>query len=131
MAIRVGDNLEQSNRQNTLFTSDFFYIMDSSDINFAIEKFLEAGDNNYIESVGNKYVILEAGQNNITPAGLGHNDIVKYDGNEWVIFKDVSNSETNFGIIYDKETKLFYQYDPTEGWIPILKSGQIDGGTFP
>lgn len=131
MAIRVGDNLEQSNRQNTLFTSDFFYIMDSSDINFAIEKFLESGDNNYIESVGNKYVILEAGENNITPEGLGDNDIVKYDGNEWVIFKDVSNPETNFGIIYDKETKLFYQYDPTEGWIPILKSGQIDGGTFP
>lgn len=131
MAIRVGDNLEQSNRQNTLFTSDFFYIMDSSDVNFAIEKFLEPGDNTYVESVGNKYVIIEAGQNDITPSGLGDNDIVKYDGNEWVIFKDVSNPETNFGIIYDKETKLFYQYDPTEGWLPILKSGQIDGGTFP
>lgn len=131
MAIRVGDNLEQSNRQNTLFTSDFFYIMDSSDVNFAIEKFLEPGDNTYVESVGNKYVIIEAGQNDITPSGLGNNDIVKYDGNEWVIFKDVSNPETNFGIIYDKETKLFYQYDPAEGWLPILKSGQIDGGTFP
>ena len=131
MAIRVGDVLEQSNRKNTVSTSDFFYLMGVSDIDFSVDKILESGDTNIVTTLGTKYVILDRGTNNITPLGLEDNDIVKYDGNEWIIYKDVSNPETNFGIIYDKETKLFYQYDPSEGWLVMLKSGQIDGGTFP
>jgi hypothetical protein len=61
---------------------------------------------------------------------LADNDVVRHNGTEWQIFKSVGNSETNYGIVYDKRTQLFYQYDSSNGWKPLLRSGKIDGGTF-
>ena len=130
MALRIGDNIEQSNRENTVGVSDYFYLMDGSDVNFAVEKILENGSESVETVVNYKYVVKNALSSPISPPDLGNNDIVRYNGNEWEIFKDVSNTKTNFGIIYDKRTQLFYQYDSTNGWKSLIRSGKIDGGTF-
>ena len=130
MALRIGDSIEQSGRENTVGLSDYFYIMDGSDVNFAVEKILE-DQTESVETVNNyKYVVKNAADSPISPEGLGNNDVVRYNGNAWEIFKDVSNAKTNFGIIYDKRTQLFYQYDSTNGWKSLIRSGKIDGGTF-
>ena len=130
MSIRLGDSIEQSGRENTVGLSDYFYIMDGSDVNFAVEKILESAGET-VETITNyKYVVKNAASSPISPEGLGNNDIVRYNGNVWEIFKDVSNAKTNFGIIYDKRTQLFYQYDSTNGWKSLIRSGKIDGGTF-
>ena len=130
MALRIGDNIEQSNRENTVGLSDYFYLMDGSDVNFGVEKILENGSESVETEVNYKYVVKNAASSPISPPDLGNNDIVRYNGNEWEIFKDVSNTKTNFGIIYDKRTQLFYQYDSTNGWKSLIRSGKIDGGTF-
>ena len=130
MALRIGDSIEQSGRENTVGLSDYFYIMDGSDVNFAVEKILE-DQTESVETVNNyKYVVKNAADSPISPEGLGNNDVVRYNGNAWEIFKDVSNAKTNFGIIYDKRTQLFYQYDSTNGWKSLIRSGKIDDRTF-
>ena len=130
MAIRIGDTIEQSNRENTVGTSDYFYVVDGSDVNFAVEKILENSGESVSAVVNYKYVVKNASSSPISPPNLSNNDIVRYNGNDWEVFKKVSNSETNFGIIYDKRTQLFYQYDSSNGWKSLLRSGKIDGGTF-
>ena len=130
MAIRLGDRIEQANRENTVGLSDYFYLMDGSDVNFAVEKILEAYGDPVEEVLNNKYIVRNAASTPISPPGLGNNDIIRYNGDDWEIFKDVSNPKTNFGIIYDKKTQLFYQYDSTNGWKSFIRSGKIDGGTF-
>jgi hypothetical protein len=131
MPVRIGDIVQQINRENTIGTSDYFYVVDGSDVNFAVEKILENGSEDVDSFFNYKYVVRNSSSSPITPQGLGNNDIVRYNGNDWEIFKKVSNNKTNFGIIYDKRTMLFYQYDETNGWKPLLRSGKIDGGTFP
>ena len=131
MAIRLGDRIEQSGRENTVGLSDYFYLMDGADVNFAIESILEAAVDPVQTQVNNKYIVRNAASTPISPEGLGNNDIIRYIGNGvWEIFKDVSNTKTDFGIVYDKKTKLFYQYDSTNGWKSLIRSGKIDGGTF-
>ena len=131
MAIRLGDRIEQSGRENTVGLSDYFYLMDGADVNFAVESILEAAGDPVQNEVNNKYIVRNANNTPISPAGLGNNDIIRYIGNGvWEIFKDVSNTKTNFGIVYDKKTELFYQYDSTNGWKSLIRSGKIDGGTF-
>lgn len=133
MAVKVADNFQQSNRPNLLFTSDWYYLMDASDIDIGVEAILENSGESLVETVNTKYIVRYA---NNKPAGLAsltaleNNDIVRYTGTSWEIHKDVTNTETNFGIVFDKRTKLFYQYDPTNGWKSLLRSGKIDGGTF-
>jgi len=130
MAIRLGDKIEQSNRENTVGLSDYFYLVDGVDVNFAVESIIEAEGDPVQTEVNNKYIVRNAASSPISPQGLGNNDIVRYNGNDWEIFKDVSNTKTDFGIVYDKKTKLFYQYDSINGWKSLIRSGKIDGGTF-
>jgi hypothetical protein len=130
MALRLGDKIEQANRENTVGLSDYFYLIDGADVNFAVESILEAEGDPVQTEVNNKYIVRNAASSPISPQGLGNNDIVRYNGNDWEIFKDVSNTKTDFGIIYDKKTKLFYQYDSINGWKSLIRSGKIDGGTF-
>jgi uncharacterized protein (DUF2344 family) len=131
MAISISDTLEQSNRNNTVRTSEFFHLINTSDINFSVEKIAENSSDTAAQVFDARYVIKDI---NSSPIGalqyLQNNDIVRWTGSEWVIHKSVNNAETNFGIIYDKRTQLFYQYDPANGWKPLLRSGKIDGGTF-
>ena len=130
MAIRIGDTIEQSNRENTVRTSDYFYVMDGSDINFAVEKILENSGESISATVNTKYIVRTISSSPIALPNLADNDVVRHNGTEWQIFKSVGNSETNYGIVYDKRTQLFYQYDSSNGWKPLLRSGKIDGGTF-
>jgi hypothetical protein len=130
MAIRIGDTIEQSNRENTVRTSDYFYVMDGSDINFAVEKILENSGETISATVNTKYIVRNVSSSPISLPNLANNDVVRYNGNEWQIFKSVGNPETDYGIVYDKRTQLFYQYDASNGWKSILRSGKIDGGTF-
>ena len=130
MAIRIGDTLEQANRENTVGTSDYFYVVNGSDIDFAVEKILENVSESVSETVNYKYIVRNASSTPISVASLQNNDIIRYNGNSWEIFKKVSNGETNFGMVYDKRTQLFYQYDPSNGWKSLIRSGKIDGGTF-
>lgn len=131
MAISLSDALEQANRNNTVRTSEFFHLVSTSDINFSVEKIAENSSDSTPQVFDARYVIKDV---NSSPIGalqyLENNDIVRWTGSEWVIHKSVNNGETNFGIIYDKRTQLFYQYDPTNGWKSLLRSGKIDGGTF-
>jgi hypothetical protein len=58
MALRIGDTLEQSGRENAVGLSDYFYILDGSDVNFAVEKILE-DQTESVETVNNyKYVVM-------------------------------------------------------------------------
>ena len=132
MPITVADRIESVNRQSNVRTSDFFHTMNTSDIDFSVQAILTSGGDAVVEVYGNKYIIKNHQSTPITPPNLGSGDIVIYNGTEWVIYKSVQNEETNFGLVYDKNTKLFYQYDATNGWVALYvrKNGTIDGGTF-
>ena len=132
MPITVADRIEQTNRQSNVRTSDFFHTMNTSDIDFSVQAILTSSGDAVVEVYGNKYIIKNHQSTPITPLNLGSGDIVIYNGTEWVIYKSVQNEETNFGLVYDKNTKLFYQYDATNGWVALYvrKNGTIDGGTF-
>jgi hypothetical protein len=130
MPIKFADIIVQNNRENSVLTSAFYHLMNSSDIDFSVDKILENGSETISEVANVKYIIRNASSSPISIANLNNNDIVRYNGLNWEIHKSVGNSETTFGIIYDKRTESFYQYDSTNGWKPLLRSGKIDGGTF-
>lgn len=132
MPITVADRIEQTNRQSNVRTSDFFHTMNTSDIDFSVQAILTSSVDLVVEVYGNKYIIKSIGNSPLTPPDAGSGDIVIYNGTEWVVYKSVQNQETNFGLVYDKKTKLFYQYDATNGWVALYvrKNGAIDGGTF-
>jgi hypothetical protein len=132
MPITVADRIEQTNRQSNVRTSDFFHTMNTSDIDFSVQAILTSGGDAFVEVYGNKYIIKNVNASPLALPNLGSGDIVIYNGTEWVIYKSVANQETNFGLVYDKNTKLFYQYDAINGWVALYvrKNGTIDGGTF-
>ena len=132
MPITVADRIESVNRQSNVGTSDFFHTMNTSDIDFSVQAILTTKTDSYVATYGNKYIIKNIDDSDITPQYADSGDIVIYNGTEWVIYKSVQNEETNFGLVYDKNTKLFYQYDATNGWVALYvrKNGTIDGGTF-
>lgn len=105
--------------------------MEGSDVDLSVEKILEQGDMyNSPPQLGDKY-ILRTFNAGISPEGANLNDIVIWNGNEFVIHQKMTNSKTRFGLVFDKRTKKFYHYvDATTGWVPILRSGSVDGGTF-
>jgi hypothetical protein len=133
MAVRLADNIEQYNRDALALSSAFFYLMYGSDIDIGVEAILENSSETIAAQTYNKYIVRLA---NNKPAALDslttleNNDIVMYNGTAWEIHKDVSNTRTNYGFVYDKRTNLIYQYDSSNGWKSLLRSGKIDGGTF-
>jgi hypothetical protein len=132
MPIEVADTLRQTGRAGSVSSSSYFPIVESQDINFAIEKIVTAGST-VTNQVGLKYII---GENSILSVnGASLNDIVRYTGavanSGWEVFLDVSNSETNYGLVFNRETKEFIQYNPVQDkWNDVLISGSINGGTF-
>lgn len=132
MPITVADRIESVNRQSNVRTSDFFHTMDTSDIDFSVQAILTSNLDTVVATYGNKYIIKNTNTSPISPLNASNGDIAIYDGTEWVVYKSVQNQETNFGLVYDKNTKLFYQYDATNGWVALYvrKNGTIDGGTF-
>ena len=135
MPIQVSDRIEQVNRGTRLDDDNFYYTMNGSDIDFSVNAIIEDENDTVglIVATDVKYIIRNASSTPIATPGvsLNNNDIIAYNGSSWVLHKRVSNAETSFGIVYDKLTKLVYQYDATNGWLPLLqKNGTIDGGTF-
>ena len=134
MPIQVADRIEQTNRSTRLEDANFYYSVNGSDIDFSVDGILESNADSYETATDKKYIIRNSASIPMSTPGISvnNNDILAYDGSSWVLHKRVSNAETNFGIVYDKRTKLVYQYDATtNAWLPLLqKNGTIDGGTF-
>lgn len=136
MPIEFSGSLLQKNRNQNAGTNSFFHLVDAIDINFSVEKILENGGEEIPSepAPGTKYIIRDKDQEpGISPANgvLGSGDVVMWDGNNWVIYLDVSNPKTNHGVVFDKRTQKFYQYTPTNGWVPIITGkSSLDGGTF-
>jgi hypothetical protein len=134
MAIELASTLRQLGRSGNVSTSAYFPLVESQDVNFSVEKVMVTGSTLTSPlATGQKYII--GAGSSLTPPNTDINDIVRYTGypspNEWELYLDVSNTETNYGIVFDRERKLFLQYSSDEQqWIPMLKSGMVDGGTF-
>lgn len=134
MAIELASTLRQLGRNGNVSTSAYFPLVESQDVNFSVEKVMVTGSTLTSPlATGQKYIIGPGSY--LTPPNTDINDIVRYTGypspNEWELYLDISNAETNYGIVFDRERKLFLQYSSDEQqWIPMLKSGMIDGGTF-
>jgi|LauGreDrversion4_2_1035121.scaffolds.fasta_scaffold13607_3 hypothetical protein len=133
MAVKIADNIEPTNRDSLALSSAWFYLLYGSDVDVGVEAILENSSETVDATVNNKYIVRSASNkpsalNSV--AALENGDIVMYNGNTWEIHKDVSNTKSNYGFVFDKRTKLLYQYDTTNGWLPLLRSGKIDGGTF-
>jgi hypothetical protein len=132
MPIEIADTLRQAGRAGSVSSSSYFPVVESQDINFAIEKVVTGGST-VTNTVGLKYIIGDNSVLSVANAEL--NDIVRYSGQPtnggWELFLDVSNNETNYGMVFNRETKEFIQYDPIGlRWNPILVSGSVNGGTF-
>jgi hypothetical protein len=136
MPIQVSDRIEQQNRGTRLDDDNFYYTMNGSDIDFSVNAIIEDVNDTVglVVALDVKYIIRNASSTPIATPGVdvANNDIIAYNGSNWVLHKRVSNAETSFGIVYDKRTKLVYQYDAIAlAWLPLLqKNGTIDGGTF-
>lgn len=128
MPIEITDTFRQAGRSGAVSSSSYFPIIEAQDVNFAVEG-IAYNNTTPTLSVGTKYIL---GPNSIiSVAGGSENDIVRYTGLDWELFLDVSNTETNYGIVFNRTSQKFLQYDPQKGvWNPVLVSGSIDGGTF-
>ena len=137
MPITVSDTIQQFGRDGILGSSAFFPLIESQDVNFSVEMVVESGDCGSLDTspsgLGKKYIIGPTSC--LTPTTTPATDtwdVVMYTQTGWIIYQDVSNTETNHGIVYDRRTQKFLQYSgsSTLGWVSIIRSGGIDGGTF-
>lgn len=131
MPISFPSSLIQADRKNRVTgVSNFFHIVEAEDINYAVEKILKQGDLPLPNpQLGDKYLLFSV--DTFQPENAMVYDIVMWDGTKWIVYLNVRNSKTPFGLVFDKETKKFYHYVDTQaGWLPLLRSGSVDGGTF-
>ena len=118
MAITVISNIVPKNREANISNDAFFYVMDSSNIDFTVDGIQE--DNTLIPSsiVNRKYIIKNISSLSIdfgSISGLQNNDIVRYNGSSFELYLDVSNSKTNGGtIVYNKSDTKNYVYNGTD-----------------
>jgi hypothetical protein len=136
MPVEVPSNMVQIGRSVRVeqgSPSNFYHLSHVMDTDISVKGILGTG---YITSsptnpsVGDKYIIVAGSP--ISISGSDNNDILEWNGSAWTLFLDVSNTLTNFGMVYDRNTKRVYQYDSTEGWRTLIVSkSTIDGGTFP
>jgi hypothetical protein len=136
MPVEVPSNMVQIGRSVRVeqgSPSNFYHLSHVMDTDISVKGILGTG---YITSsptnpsVGDKYIIVVGSP--ISISGSDNNDILEWNGSAWTLFLDVSNTLTNFGMVYDRNTKRVYQSDSTEGWRTLIVSkSTIDGGTFP
>jgi hypothetical protein len=118
MPIELLSNLAQKNRSANVSSSAFFYLMDSSNIDYRI-KGIQL-DNTLVPTLENnaKYIIKNtsslhpdfSGPGGAAISGLQNNDIVVYQTNGFYLYVDVSNLKTDRGHIAfnDADNKLYY-----------------------
>jgi hypothetical protein len=115
--------------------ADFFHLSHLTDTDISVKGILGTGYITVAPAIetrfpGDKYIIVTGSP--VSPEGSQDNDIIEWSGSSWRIYLDVSNTRSNFAMVYDRTTKRVYQYDSTEGWRTLIVSkSTIDGGTFP
>jgi len=138
MPVTLPDTIQQFGRSGIVGSSSYYPLVESQDVNFSVERIVGSSDcsgnlDTSPSGIGKKYII--GPQSCFTPTTnptIGTWDVVMYTASGWIIYQDVSNSETNHGIVFDRNTQKFLQYSGSSslGWIAIIRSGGIDGGTF-
>jgi hypothetical protein len=140
LPISVPSSIAQVSRNSrTNSNGSFYYLLESEDVNYAIESIIDCPSSQpQNPEPGAKYLIrcfhpFDPREDITANTGqtLNTNDIIMWDGNKWIVYLNTRNPKTPFGLIFDKQTKKFYHYiDQQTGWLPLLRSGSVDGGTF-
>jgi len=113
MPIELISNIAQKNRAANVSNTAFFYLMDTSNIDYRIAGI--QNDSNFIPTLtdNSKYILrntasLHSSFGSIT--GVQNNDIVICQSGLFYVYVDVSNSKTNQGgLVYnDADDKLYY-----------------------
>ena len=124
--------IQDDRKDRATSQSNFFHLIHSVDIDHTVD-LINDGYSDVIppQQYGRKAIVKNAASSLISVDGLGNNDMVMWNGVEWEIYMDVSNSLTNNTVIYDKRTQKFYQYTPANGWSAIIDGKSVvDGGTY-
>jgi len=113
MPIELISNIAQKNRAANVTSTAFFYLMDTSNIDYRIKGIQENNSLNPDLTPGSKYIIrnsLSLHANFGTIAGVTNNDIVIRTTSAFALYVDVSNPKSNQGgIVYnDADDKLYY-----------------------
>ena len=120
MPIEIISNLAQKNRAANVSSTAFFYLMDTSNIDYRITGIQE--DSTFSPSLlsGSKYIIrnissLHTNFGNLSAIGVQNNDIILRSSDAWILYVDVSNTKSNKGgiVFNDADNKLYY-YNGTE-----------------
>jgi len=132
MAVTVISNIKQQNRSNTIDTPDFFFLLDSSDINFTVQGIQENSGFDPGTTPDNRYIVRDV--NNLHPgftgatSDWGNNDILYYvppiadTPGYYDILLDASNKQKGV-IVFNEGDSKFYGFDGTD-WLEI-GSGSI------
>ena len=113
MPIELISNIAQKNRAANVTSTAFFYLMDTSNIDYRIKGIQENNSLSPDLTPGSKYIIRNAAALNGdfgTIAGVTNNDIVIRTTSAFALYVDVSNTKSNQGgIVYnDADDKLYY-----------------------
>ena len=125
MPITLIDILKQQNRDAT--SGDFFFMVDSSDINFKVKAIQEDATLAPTLTLDFKYILEDVSNlhaNFGTITGVGDNDIVRYNGSEFEILLDASNKQDGT-IVFNEGDSKFYGFNGT-AW-QELGSGAASG----
>jgi hypothetical protein len=113
MPIELISNIAQKNRAANVTSTAFFYLMDTSNIDYRIKGIQENNSLSPDLTTGSKYIIRNAASlhaNFGTITDVANNDIVIRTTSSFVLYVDVSNTKSNQGgIVYnDADDKLYY-----------------------
>jgi hypothetical protein len=118
MPIELISNPIQKNRSANVSSTAFFYLMDTSNIDYRVKNIQQNSSLNPLPAqIGDKYIIRNVNSLNAGFTGIGgpiqglqNNDIVIFQSGGFALYVDVSNTKTNQGgIVYnDADDKLYY-----------------------
>ena len=118
MPVTLISNILQQNRQSNVSTNAFFHLLDAANINFNVNGIQIDNTLVPVLTLDNKYIIKNASSLNAsfgTITGLGNNDIVRYNGSEFELYLDVSNSKTDRGtFVFNISDSKNYVYTGSE-----------------
>jgi len=139
MPIELATNISPVSRSGRVNSpSLFFHLLDGLDVQHSVETIISGNDPAPTPTkVGTRYLLFPS-RSIFTPQVADQIPycVIEYAGNiggdsNWIIALNCSNPTTNFGLVFVKDEKKFYQFvDNTIGWKPLLSSGSVDGGTF-
>ena len=118
MPIELISNIAQKNRSANVTSSAFFYLVDTSNIDYRINGIQNDASLSPSLTQGSKYIIRNPSNLHVdfgTISGLSTNDIVIRGTSSFSLYVDVSNTKTNQGgVVYnDADDKLYY-YNGTD-----------------